>query len=96
MYTIEKRVAVVNTASDYCVCHRYGSVPVKMFANALKLVHVVVATLYNRVGVRDEVEILVKNYTKISGGWCGRDLVTKDMHGKGGCEVFAMTLVAYI
>ena len=32
VYTIEKEVAVVNTASDYCVGHRYGGVPVKMFA----------------------------------------------------------------
>ena len=31
VYTIEKGVAVVNTASDYCVGHRYGGVPVKMF-----------------------------------------------------------------
>ena len=54
MYTIEKEVAVVNTASDYCVGHRYGSVPVKMFAI---LAHVVVATLDDRVDVRDKVEI---------------------------------------
>ena len=92
VYTIEKGVAVVNTASDYCVGHRYGDVPVKMFANAPKLAHVVVATLNDRVNVRDKVEI--KNYTQISGGWCERDLATKDIYGKGGCKVFAMTLVA--
>ena len=40
VYTIEKEVAVVNTASDYCVGHRYGGVPVNMFANAPKLAHV--------------------------------------------------------
>ena len=34
VYTVEKGVAVVNTASDYCVGHRYGGVLVKMFANA--------------------------------------------------------------
>ena len=33
--------------------------------------------------------------TKLSGSWCGRDLVTKDIYGKRGCEVFAMKLVAY-
>ena len=47
--TIEKWVAVVNTASDYCVGHRYGVFPVKMFANVPKLVHVVVATLDNTI-----------------------------------------------
>ena len=44
-------------ASDYCVGNRYGSVLVKMFANAPKLAHVVVATLDDRVDVRDKVEI---------------------------------------
>ena len=57
MYTIEKGVAVVNTASNYCVGHKYGGVPVKMFANAPKWAHVVVATLDDRVDVRDKVEI---------------------------------------
>ena len=65
MYTIEKGVAVVNTVSDYCVGHRYGGVPVKMLngqdvANAPKLVHVVVATLDDRVDGRDKVEIKSK------------------------------------
>ena len=53
LYTIDKGVAIVNTASNCCVGHRYGSVPVKMFANAPKLAHVVVATLDDRVDVRD-------------------------------------------
>ena len=57
LYTIEKRVAVGNTASNYCVGHKYGGVLVKMFANAPKLAHVVVATLYHRVDVRDKIEI---------------------------------------
>ena len=57
VYTIEKGVAEVNTVSDYCVGHRYSGVPVKMFTNAPKLAHVVVATVDNRVGVRDKVEI---------------------------------------
>ena len=57
MNTIEKGVAGVNTASDYCIGHRYGGVPVKMFADASKLAHVVVATLDYRVDVRDKVEI---------------------------------------
>ena len=60
-----------------------------MFANAPKLALVVVATLYDRVDVR------VKNYTQVFDGWCWRDLVTKDIYGKGGCKVFAMTHVAY-
>ena len=47
-------------ASDYCVGHRYGSVLVKMFANVPKLAHVVVATLYDRVDVRDKFEISQK------------------------------------
>ena len=55
VYTIEKGIAV-NMASDYCVGPRYGGVPVKMFANAPKLAHVVVATLYDRVDVKDKVE----------------------------------------
>ena len=55
----------------------------------------VVATLYDRDDLRDKDGIKVKNYTQISGDWCGRDFVTKDIYGKGGCEVFAMTLVAY-
>ena len=37
VYTIEKGVAVVNTALDYCYGLRYGGVPVKMFASAPKL-----------------------------------------------------------
>ena len=57
VYTIEAGVAVVNTAFNYCVGHRYGGVPVKMLANAPKLAHAVVATLYHRVYVRDKVEI---------------------------------------
>ena len=52
---IEKGVAVVNTACDYCVGHRYGGVLVKMFVNAPKLAHVVVATLVDRVDMRDKV-----------------------------------------
>ena len=65
-----------------------------MFANVLKLAQVAVATLYDRVDVRDKIENRVKNYTQISGSWCGRELVTKDTYGKGRCEVFAMTIVA--
>ena len=70
VYTIEKGVAVVNTASDYCVGQRCGGDPVKKFA-----------TLNDTVDVGDKVEIWVKNYTQIDGGWCGRDLVTKDIYG---------------
>ena len=55
MYTIEKGVAVVNTASDFG--KKYGGVPVKMFVNVPKLAHFVVATLDDRVDVRDKVEI---------------------------------------
>ena len=52
-------VSVVYTIEnpDYCVGHRYGGVPIKMFANAPKLAHVVVATLGDRVDGRDKVEI---------------------------------------
>ena len=56
VYTIEKGVAVVNTTSDYFVGRRYGDVLVNMFPNEPKLVHVVVATLKDRVDVRDKVE----------------------------------------
>ena len=55
VYTTEKGVEEVGTASDYCVGHRYGGVLVKMFANAPKLEHVVVATLDYRVN--DKVEM---------------------------------------
>ena len=55
VYTIKNGVEVVNTASDFC--NRYGGVLVKMLANALKLAHVVVATLYDRVDLRDKVKI---------------------------------------
>ena len=54
VYKIEKGV---NTASDYCVGYIYGAVLVKMFANAPRLAHVVVATLDDGVDVRDKVEI---------------------------------------
>ena len=37
VYTIEKEVEVVNTASEYCVGHRYNGFPVERFVNALKL-----------------------------------------------------------
>ena len=52
MYTIDNGVAVVNTASDYCVGHIYGGVPVKMF---------VIATLEDRVDLKYKVEIGVEN-----------------------------------
>ena len=65
VYTLEKGVAVDNTPSDYCVGHRYGGVLVKMFVNAAKMVHVVVATLYDRVDGRDKVEICVKNLWRL-------------------------------
>ena len=55
--TIEKGVAEVNTASDYCIGQRYGVVLVNIFVNVPKLANVVVATLYDRVDVRDKVEI---------------------------------------
>ena len=44
------------------------------------MAHVVVATLYNRVDMRDELEI--KRYAQ-------------DIYREGGCKVFAMTLIAY-
>ena len=50
--------------------------------NVFKFAHVVVATLYNRVDMRDELEIRVK-----------RD--AQDIYREDGCKVFAMTLIAY-
>ena len=50
--------------------------------NVFKFAHVVVATLYNRVDMRDELEIRVK-----------RD--AQDIYREGGCKIFAMTLIAY-
>ena len=44
--------------------------------------------------MRDEHEIRVKNDAQISGGWSGRDVIAKDIYREGGCEVFAMTLIA--
>ena len=34
-----------------------------------------------------------KNDTQISGGWCGGDVIVKDINGKGGIKGFAMTLL---
>ena len=45
--------------------------------------------------MRDELEIRVKSDTQISGGWCGQDVIAKDIYREGGCKVFAMTLIAY-
>ena len=63
--------------------------------NVFNFAHVVVATLYNRVDMRDEFEIRVKSDTSISGGWCGQDVIDKAIYREGGCKVFAMTLIAY-
>ena len=48
-----------------------------------------------RVDMRDELEIRVKSDAQIAGGWCGRDVIAKDIYREGGCKVFAMTLIAY-
>ena len=32
---------------------------------------------------------------RFSGGWCGGDVIAKDINGKGGIKAFAMTLFAY-
>ena len=59
-----------------------------------KYTQVVVAALYNRVDKRDELEI--KNGAQISGGWCGLDVVAKNIYREGRCEVFAITLIASV
>ena len=64
--------------------------------NVFKFAHVIVAMLYNRVDMRDELEIIVKSDAQISGGWCGRDVIAQDIYREGGCKVFAMTLIAYV
>ena len=56
--------------------------------NVYKFTHVVVATLYNRVHMRDELEIRVKNDAQISCGWCVQDVIAMDIYREGG----AMTL----
>ena len=53
----------------------------------------VVATRYNGVDLRDKVEI--EYDTQTSGGWCGGDVIAKDINGKEGIKYFAMTLFAY-
>ena len=63
--------------------------------NVFKFVHVVVATLYKRVDMRDELEIRVKNDDQFSGGWCGRDFIAKDIYREEGCKLLVMTLIAY-
>ena len=63
--------------------------------NVFKFSHLVVAMLFNRVDMRDELEIRVKSVAHITGGWCGRDVIAKDIFMEGGCKVFAMTLIAY-
>ena len=67
----------------YGLCHRYGSIPVQVFADAFKFAHMVVTTFYNGVDLRDKVKILVENDTQISGGWCGGDVIAKHINGKG-------------
>ena len=54
---VHHREGSCSSQYGYCVGHRYGGVPVKMFANAPILAHVIVATLDDRVDVRDKVEI---------------------------------------
>ena len=44
--------------------------------------------------VVDELEIGVKNEAKISGGWCGLDVIAKHIYKEIGCKVIAMTLIA--
>ena len=58
--------------------------------NAFKFKHVVVATLYNRVHIRDELEIRGKNDTQISGGWFVQDVIAISRGNED-----AMTLLAY-
>ena len=55
----------------------------------------VVATLYNRVDMRDELEIGVKNDAQIAGGWCWRDVIAKHIYRDGRCKAITMTLIAY-
>ena len=57
-----------------------------MFVNAFKFKHVVVATLYNRVHIRDELKIRGKNDAQISGSWCVQDVIAKDIYREGGCD----------
>ena len=65
-----------------------------MFANAFKFAYIV-TTLYNGIDLRDKVKIWVENYTQISGGFCGGDVIAKDMNWKEGIKAFAVTLFAY-
>ena len=54
-----------------------------------------VATLYNRVHMRDELEIRVKNDAQISVGCCVQDGIAKDSEGR--CHLLPMSnnLVCY-
>ena len=49
----------------------------------------VVTTLYNGVYLRDKVIIWAEYDPKITGGWCGGDVISKDINGKGGIKAFA-------
>ena len=55
----------------------------------------VVTILYNAVDLRDKVEIRVEYDTQISGRWCGGDVISKAINGKGGIKAFAMTHYAF-
>ena len=39
-------------------------------------------------------ELRVKNDAKISGGWCGLDVIAKHIYKEVGCKVIAMKLIA--
>ena len=94
-YTIEKGVVAINTASDYCIGHRYGGVPVRMFVNAPKLAHKVVVTLYYKVDVRDKVEMWTKITPRFQAVVVGEIWLPKISIGKEDVKFLVLTLVAY-
>ena len=66
-----------------------------MFASTFKYVHVITITLYNRsrVDLRDDLEIRVKYDTQIYCSCCGGYAVVKEIYGKAGFDLNAMTLI---
>ena len=64
-----------------------------IMANLSKFAHVVVAGFNYGVNMADKVKIFFKYDTKITSRWSGWDVIAKDIYGKTGQKVFAMTLM---
>ena len=82
VYTVQKRFTIINSATNYSVSNRNCGIPVQMFANPSKFVHVVVAGFNYGVNMTDKAEILVKYDPKITSRWNGGDVFAENIYGK--------------